>query len=298
MPPPDLRILLGPDGRPSPPPRTFGDVERSEVTSDHLTESPAVLEQPTFLQSTPRIDNLRLESEVSSAGATANDVEGSCQEEAAAVSDASPLPLEIPNGLKSSVEWRRRIKACLPQREAEQAELLGAYLRLLSSPGAASPATSEGAKEIILLSGPCGSGKTRLAKETLRQPVLDAGGYFLSGKFDRLNLQSPAPYTAFRAAFSEFTNQVLSRGPAAAQNVRDDILRALGDEEAAALARMIPELEPLCGRFRESGAVGAPTKEADAIARFVFVFKNFLCAVASPDQPVVLLLDDIHFAVR
>jgi predicted ATPase len=180
-------------------------------------------------------------------------------------------------------------------------------------------------REMILLSGPSGSGKTRLAR-TLQEPVIEqAHGYFLSGKFDKLNLASPAPYTGFGAAFGEFATAVQRRGVDELQRVRSSIQKALGSE-ASVLTRMIPGLEPLCGPCEirrpstaatTAGAGGdgrsdqstasstdVPTKaqankaSAEAIKRFVFVFRTFLRAVATPQRPMVLLLDDIHFAVR
>jgi predicted ATPase len=208
------------------------------------------------------------------------------------------------------VEWRQHLLSRLHRRPSQEEELLQTY-RILSSRECDNP------NGIVLLSGPSGSGKTRLAK-TLRKRVLESGGYFLSGKFDRLNLVSPAPYTALCSAFTEYTNLVLSRGPEVVQQVRSDIRDALG-QDASVLTGMIPELGPLCGEVpRGDSARGATTassaistattkvsaqspksnKAGDAMERFVFVFKAFLRAVASPDHPIVLSLDDIHYAVR
>jgi predicted ATPase len=141
----------------------------------------------------------------------------------------------------------------------------------------------------------------------------------LFGKFDRLNVVSPAPYTAFAEAFEDFAARVLTNrdgagsgstnddddggGGAVARSVRAAIRRDLGPE-ASVLTRIIPGLEPLCGDgsrgVDDPGRTGAhmQAKAAEAIQRFVFVFRRFLRAVASPDRPIVLLLDDIHFAVR
>jgi predicted ATPase len=212
-------------------------------------------------------------------------------------------------------EWRQHLLAQLHHRPREEDELLQTYRQLSSRECEDSPPNG-----IVLLSGPSGSGKTRLAK-TLRKHVLESGGYFLSGKFDRLNLVSPAPYTALCSAFNEYTKLVLSRGPDVVEKVRSKIRGALG-QDASVLTGMIPELAPLCGE-RCSGAGGgggdaasvasaattatatarahspnSSHKAKDAMERFVFVFKAFLRAVASPDHPIVLSLDDIHYAVR
>jgi AAA ATPase domain len=212
-------------------------------------------------------------------------------------------------------EWRQHLLAQLHRRPREEDELLQTY-RQLSSRECDDLGPPNG---IVLLSGPSGSGKTRLAK-TLRKHVLESGGYFLSGKFDRLNLVSPAPYTALCSAFNEYTKLVLSRGPDVVEKVRSKIRDALG-QDASVLTGMIPELAPLCGERCSGGGGGggdaasvasaattataarnqSPTsshKAKDAMERFVFVFKAFLRAVASPEHPIVLSLDDIHYAVR
>jgi energy-coupling factor transporter ATP-binding protein EcfA2 len=209
---------------------------------------------------------------------------------------------------REASEFRRRLQSCLLQRDAEQERLVEIYTRLVSS---AAPA-----REMILLTGPSGSGKTRLARAALQALASQSGGYFLWGKFDPLNLQSPAPYTAFGSAFREFAAAVLNRGEPEAQEVRRAIREALGSE-ASVLTRMIPGLEPLLlcdggGQHNDglsnAGAKGSgggdrvkEDKSADAtqrFQRFVFVFRTFLHAVATPNHPMVLLLDDIHFAVR
>jgi energy-coupling factor transporter ATP-binding protein EcfA2 len=206
---------------------------------------------------------------------------------------------------REASEFRKRLKSCLHQRDAEQEWLADIYRRLV---------TYGNNKEMILLTGPSGSGKTRLARAALQPLASDSGGYFLWGKFDQLNLASPAPYTAFGSAFGEFATVVANRGEDEVAAVRRAIRDALGSE-ASVLTRMIPGLEPLCGEVqggREGGSSsegagdGGPdgqikTKSADAMQRFqrfVFVFRTFLRTVATPEHPMVLLLDDIHFAVR
>jgi AAA ATPase domain len=207
--------------------------------------------------------------------------------------------------LNAAVAWRQHLKSCLSRRDDDQArQLLRTYQRLVGAAGGGGSRGPAAIREVILLSGPSGSGKTRLAR-TLQGPVVtESNGYFLSGKFDKLNLESPAPYTAFGAAFGEFAAAVRSRGTDELQQVRRSIHAALGGE-AAVLTRMIPGLEPLCGPCGEVSDPAVPTTKAqankataEAIQRFVFVFRTFLRAVATPQRPMVLLLDDIHFAVR
>jgi energy-coupling factor transporter ATP-binding protein EcfA2 len=207
---------------------------------------------------------------------------------------------------REASKFRQRLKSCLHQRDAEQEWLADIFRRLVTY--------GNNNKEMILLTGPSGSGKTRLARAALQPLASESGGYFLWGKFDQLNLASPAPYTAFGSALGEFATVVANRGEDEVAKVRRAIRDALGSE-ASVLTRMIPGLEPLFREFQGENEAGGSsegvgdggpdghikTKSADAMQRFqrfVFVFRTFLRTVATPEHPMVLLLDDIHFAVR
>jgi predicted ATPase len=146
----------------------------------------------------------------------------------------------------------------------------------------------------LLITGPSGTGKTRLAR-TLRDQVEDQGGYFLTGKFSQSN-RCPAPYAAFCEALTEFAGLVHQRGEVAA--VRRKIHAAVG-QEIGILTRMIPGLARIVGSSHASSQVAADATQAtagDALSQFVFVFRMFLRAVCSPAQPMVLLLDDLQRA--
>ena len=54
-----------------------------------------------------------------------------------------------------------------------------------------------------------GSGKTSLVYE-LQKPVADRKGFFVSGKFEQL--QQDTPYSAFILAFRELINYLLTKG--------------------------------------------------------------------------------------
>jgi AAA ATPase domain len=298
-------------------PENFDRVNRSPLSSadsggsassSSALEAAAIEAAPVFLQAPQQKPTTASSSGVED-GSRRDNVRklSDPDDDAAASSSVSDAQRRRESNI---AEWRQHLLSRLHRRPSQEEELLQTY-RNLSSRECDNP------NGIILLSGPSGSGKTRLAK-TLRKHVLESGGYFLSGKFDRLNLVSPAPYTALCSAFTEYTNLVLSRGPEVVQQVRSDIRDALG-QDASVLTGMIPELGPLCGEVpRGDSASGATTassaistetttvsaqspksnKAGDAMERFVFVFKAFLRAVASPDHPIVLSLDDIHYAVR
>jgi histidine kinase len=176
--------------------------------------------------------------------------------------------------------WRRNLQEKLYERHQEQA-LLNRYFQVSQK--------NHDTAMFLLISGSCGTGKTRLAK-TLKEPVEKQGGYFLTGKFDQLC--RPEPYTAFCMAFTEFADLVVERGDHAISTVSKAIHEAIGNE-VSVLTSMIPSLERIVGRSNSSAS---KAKADDAIQRFVFVFRMFMRAVCSPQQPMVLLVDDLQWA--
>jgi energy-coupling factor transporter ATP-binding protein EcfA2 len=167
--------------------------------------------------------------------------------------------------------------------DQEEAELLDAYRRL------SCPEESNATTEFVFISGPTGVGKTTLA-QSIRDKVMSDGGFFCQGKFD--SLQSHEPYAAFVSAFTEFTQIVVDRGDEAIAAMRDSILAAVGSE-GKVLTDTIPAIARILGNQGERSNT-LPT--TDVFNQFKSLFRMFLRAVCSPQQPLVLLLDDIHWA--
>jgi len=180
-----------------------------------------------------------------------------------------------------SQAWKKHMQEKLFHRTQEEETVLRCYESMVQG---------EPACSLLLVTGASGSGKTRLVKHTLQKRVRDAGGYFLVGKFDQL--QRPEPYRGFVAAFTEFTSQVVKRGPEAVKAMRESIEDVVGDD-CCVLTSMIPALGRILGDHENDSS---KARADDAIQRFVFAFRMFLRAVSSQDQPVVLLLDDLHYA--
>lgn len=171
-------------------------------------------------------------------------------------------------------------------REKEETELVEAYQRLSRLPEQSSVTTTT---EFVIISGPTGVGKTTLA-QSLRDKVMENGGIFCQGNFD--SLQSHEPYAAFVSALTEFTQIVVERGEDAVASMRHSILSAVGSE-GKILTDTIPALAQILGSQPERSH-GLPT--ADSLNQFKFLFRMFMRAVCSPEQPMVLFLDDIHWA--
>jgi predicted ATPase len=187
--------------------------------------------------------------------------------------------LEIPNVLET-------LKSCLHRRVYSdraiyEEQLLESYRRLHDS-------STKKQQEFVLIQGPSGSGKTRLAT-TLRDTLKQDGGICLVGKFDQM--QRPEPYSAFVAAFTDFATIIEHDGRLC--HFRHSILEAVG-EGADALTEMIPALERVIGY--QDRTTSSLKNGAEAMNRFVFVFRMFMRAICSPDNPLVFVIDDMHWA--
>jgi predicted ATPase len=143
---------------------------------------------------------------------------------------------------------------------------------------------------MCLITGPCGTGKTTLAKR-LRATVETAGGYMVSGKFD-WNANA-APYTAVVSAFEEYLCRIKSRDDAQVTATKAAIVSAVGTEGAKVLTTVMPGLKCFFGKC---GETASGRSQNEALQRFIFFFQSFVRAVCSPDQPLVILLDDLQYA--
>ena len=173
---------------------------------------------------------------------------------------------------------RFRVPQRLYGREAEAAELLRAFERVVAA----------GTPELLLISGYSGVGKSSLVHE-LRRAIVRERGLFLSGKFDEL--ARGTPYSTVARAFSELVLEILAQPEERMGAWRRQIQGALGSN-GKLLADLIPVLAQLLGE--QPPVPELPAAEAEQ--RFRRVFRDFLGVFATPERPVVLFLDDLHWA--
>ena len=154
----------------------------------------------------------------------------------------------------------------------------------------------------IMITGSCGSGKTRLVRKLANA---NQDFYFLSGKFNlRGQLQ---PYAAIISALSQLVPAAQARDEV--DQIRSAVSGVLQAEEKAFLSKMIPSLEPLLstssvnelesvssGDQSDYAAPSQGTGGSDGVQRFVLVFRSFLKGLCSAGRPIVLHLDDLHWA--
>lgn len=166
-----------------------------------------------------------------------------------------------------------RLSDRLYGRTQEIATVLAAYARI-----------QEG-NELVLVSGQSGIGKSSLIA-AVQQQLEAAGALFVSGKFDQY-VQN-IPFEGVIKSFKELVCKI-SQGDVAYW--KKAILDAVG-LSGQIIIDVIPELQKLIGR--------QPSVERlsplEAQNRFVNVFTNFINVFTKPEHPLVIFLDDLHWA--
>ena len=162
-------------------------------------------------------------------------------------------------------------------REKEVNVLLNAFDRVC-----------EGGKELVLVSGYSGVGKSALVNQ-IHTPVIKQKGYFISGKFDQF--QCATPYSAISQALNQFCEYILSENEETLAAWKKTILQAAGNN-GQILVELIPDLEKVTGVQSEAAEVDVQ----QAQNRFEFVFQRFIEAISQKEHPLVLFIDDLQWA--
>lgn len=140
----------------------------------------------------------------------------------------------------------------------------------------------------MLVAGYSGIGKTTLIQE-LYKPIVRQKGYFVSGKFDQIVRN--IPFGALIQALCGLVRQLLTESEDQLGRWRRALTRALGIN-GGVLVEVMPEIELIIGKQPLIAELG-PT---EALNRFQLVIRNFFAAVAQPDHPLVVFLDDLQWA--
>jgi len=162
-------------------------------------------------------------------------------------------------------------------REKEVSHLMDAFERV-----------SFGSREMILVSGYSGVGKSSLVNE-VHKPIVATKGYFISGKFDQLKRN--IPYASLIQAFQELIKQLLIETPEKIATWRDKILEALEDN-GKVISDVIPEIELIIGKQPNVVSL-SPTESQN---RFNQVFQDFIQVFTQKEHPLVIFLDDLQWA--
>jgi DNA-binding SARP family transcriptional activator len=171
---------------------------------------------------------------------------------------ARPPPVPLPERISSARAGR------LFGRSAEHALLRAALER-----------ASDGERQVALIAGEPGIGKTRLAAEVAAEGHA-AGATVLYGRCDE---EIGPPYQPFVEAVGHYV-----------QHAGEDLLARHLSTRTAELARLVPELG---GRVDED-----PRSDGEPQPYLLFAAVGALFASASRDRPIVLVLDDLHWAAK
>ena len=162
-------------------------------------------------------------------------------------------------------------------RDTEIQTLLAAFERV-----------NQGNTELMLVAGFAGIGKTAVVNE-IYKPVTEQQGYFVRGKFDQINQNTPL--SAFVQALRDLVGQLLSESDNDLAQWKADILTAVG-ENGQLLIDVIPDLQQIIGAQPQP-------PQLDGLAarhRFDITFQKFIKVFTTSAHPLVIFLDDLQWA--
>jgi predicted ATPase len=145
-----------------------------------------------------------------------------------------------------------------------------------------------GGRELVLVSGPGGIGKSALV-EALRHRHGLPEGTFLAGKHDQV--RRGVPYAGLAHAFQGLVSQILGEPAEAVAAWRQRLLQSLGNG-----APLIVEILPAVGLILGPQPGIAAISLDEARNRFSYVLTRFVALFATADRPLVLFLDDLQWA--
>jgi predicted ATPase/signal transduction histidine kinase len=168
----------------------------------------------------------------------------------------------------------------IPQRLYGRSEEIGRLLGVFAR-------TSLGSKELALVAGPAGVGKSALVRELYR-PIVEKRGYFVSGKCDQLD---NVPFNCLIQACGELIRQILTEPEREVAAWRARLTSALGPN-GGIVVEVIPDVERIIGK--QPPLPKLPPIEAEN--RFNLTFERFLRAFSDPAHPLAIFLDDLQWA--
>ncbi|WP_437729685.1 AAA family ATPase [Sorangium sp. So ce1335] len=198
-----------------------------------------------------------------------------CQRSLLATGRIDPFPLG-----EHDVSGQFRIPHRLYGREGEAQQYLSIFERVLG-----------GSREMIVITGYSGIGKTSLVHE-IYKPLTREHGQFISGKFDRLH--RGIPYSAVIQALRGLLQHVLAESAERVDEARRALQKHLG-RNASLLVDVLPEIAIVLG----AGNVPPAPPElgpAEAQHRLLLAFRGVLKAFCDRGRPLVLFLDDLQWA--
>ncbi|MEI6702347.1 MAG: serine/threonine-protein kinase PknK, partial [Deltaproteobacteria bacterium] len=181
----------------------------------------------------------------------------------------------VPGG--QDVSSRFQIAQKLYGRDQEIKTLLDAFDRVCDA-----------GSELVLVTGYSGIGKSSIVRE-IHKPVVKHHGYFISGKFDQF--QRDTPYICLIQAFRELVHQILTESDESIALWKKQLADAL-DRNGQVIIDVIPEVQQIIGEQQSLPELPA----AESQNRFNLVFRQFVGVFARREHPLVIFADDLHWA--
>jgi predicted ATPase len=153
-------------------------------------------------------------------------------------------------------------------------------------------------RQLILISGYSGTGKTALTNHALKDSTEKLGGVYVRGKFD-LHLRNQ-PYSGISAACAEICGAIValqSSQPSQFEQLCSQITTELGSE-LELLIQVIPVLAQVVD-YEDAKADSSPivmSSSADSKSQINFAFLRFIRAISYQFNPLVFVLDDLQWA--
>ncbi|MEB2787020.1 adenylate/guanylate cyclase domain-containing protein [Algoriphagus persicinus] len=147
---------------------------------------------------------------------------------------------------------------------------------------------TENDKNLVYVYGNSGVGKSALV-ERMYKPVVQAGGFFISGKFDQL--RADVPYFAFSQALGKLINQILLLNEAELNKWKaklHNLLMPIG----RVLFEIIPGLDKLLDNEPEIPSLTG----AEAQMRFNYALNKFFKVFSELGKPVFIFIDDLQWS--
>jgi predicted ATPase/tRNA A-37 threonylcarbamoyl transferase component Bud32 len=142
--------------------------------------------------------------------------------------------------------------------------------------------------KFVFISGFAGIGKSSLVNHIHRE-IIFRNGIFISGKYEQFKIN--VPYNALFQALNENCRRIISDGNNSIEAAKEKILSAIGDD-----AKYLVSFIPLLKHIIDMQPKLIDHDIADSQFYTISLFIKLLNLFASPEQPLILFLDDIHWA--
>lgn len=199
------------------------------------------------------------------------------------------LKLESEELVTPHLDWSFLEEGELFGREEEVVVLEEAFQRKLEP-------SSAGYREIVLVSGPSGTGKTALVRKALQELVHQHSGFFLLGKFDQLCYgccsTTQEPYAPLVAALTQWA-VFLEANPQLFGIIREKLISNICEEARQVLCALVPAFCTICDLSHDQTPFNTYEGQQDRLqVALTKLFQTLCCR----EQPVVLVIDDLQWA--